>query len=198
MVILYITKGLNLNKVQLLINLVRLSENLGSFIEYYEFCDEKYFNNIISECKNYLKLRFEIEDTCVPLTYDSFFDEMDCMIEGISNELLNNDFTIHFDKKYGFNYDLNFFIDEYINKEINKFRNISSIEVSEANNCFEIILYDFLDKPGNFKDDIDSLIKIFNDVLKPCKIDKKFYTDEYWDGENIIESYLYCNLSIKF
>ena len=48
MVILYITKDLNLNKVQLLINLVRLSENLGSFIEYYEFCDEKYFNNIIS------------------------------------------------------------------------------------------------------------------------------------------------------
>ena len=63
--------------------------------------------------------------------------------------------------------------------------------------CFE--LYDFLDKPGNFENDIECIIHEIQPVVPTeFTISQEYDNSEYWDGEKMAEGNLYCFLRIKY
>lgn len=64
---------------------------------------------------------------------------------------------------------------------------------------FELNLYDHLDKPGNFENDIECIIHEIQPVVPTSfTISHEYYSDHYWDGENMVESNLSCTLRIKY
>lgn len=91
-----------------------------------------------------------------------------------------------------------------IKKIIEKYRNIEIIsETIDKNNKghvdFVYELYDFLDKPGNFTNDINDIIEevIYSLFMFKFDIKKDFIQDEYWNGVEMVPSNLYCRLEFR-
>lgn len=81
---------------------------------------------------------------------------------------------------------------------IRKYKNVELITVPECSEEMEFELYDFLDKPGNFENDIECIIHEIQPVIPTTyTVSHKYCNDEYWDGEEMVESNLSCTITIK-
>lgn len=93
-----------INKIQLLIDLVRADEALATLIENeYDFAD--YSSNTI-ELLDDLGIECEIKynkDTGHTKEGLSIFNEFDAIINGLAKEIKNKDFIIHKNHCYGYN-----------------------------------------------------------------------------------------------
>ena len=82
---------------------------------------------------------------------------------------------------------------------IRKYKNIEVINVPEYSNDMEFELYDYLDKPGNFENDIECVIHEIQPVIPTSyTVSHEYHGGEYWDGEDMVESNLNCTLKIKY
>lgn len=74
---------------------------------------------------------------------------------------------------------------------VRKYLNIEIIGYTEdpKHNMITLDLYDFLDKPGNFESDIKDAINEIKTLLPNHTVEAKFYNDNYWNGEEMEDTY---------
>ena len=85
-----------------------------------------------------------------------------------------------------------------IENEINKYKDVEIIGVTEDDTTIKFELYDYLDKPGNFEEDIECILHSIQPLIPTSyTVSHKYCNDEYWDGEEMTESNLSCTITIK-
>lgn len=90
-----------INKIQLLINLVRAEEALATLIEQeYDFEEESKKTIEALECQG-IKCGLSYNNCGYTDTEESIFDELGCLINEIAEEIKNNDLEIHYNIEYG-------------------------------------------------------------------------------------------------
>ena len=90
-----------INKIQLLINLVRAEEALATLIEQeYDFEEESKKTIEALECQG-IKCELSYNNCGYTDTEESIFDELGCLINEIAEETKNNDLEIHYNIEYG-------------------------------------------------------------------------------------------------
>lgn len=101
------------NKLGLLLILTRADEALLTMLEH-EY-DEEEQVEITEEELEYMGLEFELQRNLTREYTSSapLFDELETLCDALANEIQDNDWEIHFDKKYGYEGDL----EEYINEK---------------------------------------------------------------------------------
>lgn len=82
---------------------------------------------------------------------------------------------------------------------IKKYKDVELITVPEYSNKMEFELYDFLDKPGNFEEDIECILFEIQPVIPTTyTVSHKYCNDEYWNGEEMVESNLSCTITVEY
>ncbi len=93
---------------------------------------------------------------------------------------------------------------QMINKvevEIKKYLNVELIDICYNDTLRDISfeLHDFLDKPGNFEEDIECILHVIQPVIPTdFTVSHRYYNDQYWDGEQMTDCNLSCELNIKY
>lgn len=86
---------------------------------------------------------------------------------------------------------------EEISEIIGKFLNVEQIDTPELGDIMEFNLYDFNNKEVDFKQDIKAIVEeIAQNVPSHYLILHQYYNDEFWNGEEMVESNLSCKLTI--
>ncbi len=102
-----------INKIQLLIDLVRADEALATLIEHEYDCEMETITTI--DMLDYMGIKCELkylgyndeyaneyqDEDGNPVTDCNIFDEFSNIIDGLCNEIKVGDFEIHYNKKYG-------------------------------------------------------------------------------------------------
>lgn len=86
-----------------------------------------------------------------------------------------------------------------VENEINKYKNVEIISITEDDITIEFTLYDYLDKPGNFEEDIECILHSIQPLVPTnYTISHEYCDDEqFWDGEEMVDSNLMCTIKIK-
>lgn len=86
-----------------------------------------------------------------------------------------------------------------IENKINKYKDVTIIGVTEDDTTIEFTLYDHLDKPGNFEEDIECILYEIQPLVPTNYTISHKYCDneQYWNGEEMEDSNLMCTITIK-
>lgn len=82
---------------------------------------------------------------------------------------------------------------------IRTYRDVELIDTPKPSKVMEFNLYDFLDKPANFEDDVECIIHEIQPVIPTTyTVSHKYCNDEYWNGEEMVESNLSCTITVEY
>ena len=97
------------NKLEMLLELTRIDESTATLIEHeYDALEQV---SIAEKMLEYLGFELELkrnpdrEYGCA----ETLFDELQYIIDGLCEEIHNNDFVIHYNKKYGYDQPLEYY-----------------------------------------------------------------------------------------
>lgn len=96
------------NKIMIFSELTRIDEALATLIEnQYDDVDATYGALETLECMGF-EMELKLNDD--NLWANPLFDEIDCIRDGLINEINNLDLEIHYNKKYGYNEPLEWYL----------------------------------------------------------------------------------------
>ena len=86
-----------------------------------------------------------------------------------------------------------------IANEIRKYKNVELIDIPEKGDIMEFRLYDYDNKGIKFENDIECILSVIDQLIPTNYTFEHSYDDneKYWNGEEMVDSNLYCTITVK-